>query len=134
MSTKFCQHCGTQNLKDSKFCSSCGGQFEFQQQSLPASVSPAETYTQDPLPPQPQPLHAQYVGSPKDRVVAGILALLLGGLGIHKFYLDNISSGLLYLCFCWTGIPEIIGFIEGIIYLTQTDEEFSQNYVHQRNI
>ena len=60
----------------------------------------------------------------KSKVVAGILALLLGGLGIHKFYLGKIGMGILYLLFCWTGIPAIIGFIEGLIYLCSSDENF----------
>lgn len=60
----------------------------------------------------------------KSKVVAGVLALLLGGLGIHKFYLGKIGMGILYLLFCWTGIPAIIGFIEGIIYLCSSDENF----------
>lgn len=64
----------------------------------------------------------------KDRTVAGILAILLGGFGIHKFYLGKTGQGLLYLCFFWTGIPAIIGFIEGILYLVKSDEEFQERY------
>ncbi|MGO2145111.1 MAG: TM2 domain-containing protein [Serratia bockelmannii] len=36
--------------------------------------------------------------------------------------------GLFYLLFCWTGIPAIVGFIEGIIYLFQSEEKFNQKY------
>ena len=61
----------------------------------------------------------------KSKVTAGILAIFLGGLGIHKFYLGQGGMGVLYLLFCWTGIPELIGFIEGIIYLTSSDENFA---------
>jgi TM2 domain-containing membrane protein YozV len=50
-------------------------------------------------------------------------------LGIHKFYLNDTNARFLYLCFSWTGIPEIIGLIEGIIYLTTSDEEFQERYV-----
>ena len=131
MSMKYCQHCGTQNPKDSKFCSSCGGQFEFQKQQSPASAPSTETYTNEPQPRSAQ--STQYVRPPKDRTVAVILALLLGGFGVHKFYLENNSSGLLYLCFFWTGIPEIIGFIEGIIYLTESEEEFQENHANPIN-
>ena len=62
--------------------------------------------------------------SEKSKVTAGVLALLLGGLGIHKFYLGKVGMGILYLLFCWTGIPELAGFIEGIIYLCSDDENF----------
>jgi TM2 domain-containing membrane protein YozV len=64
----------------------------------------------------------------KNKVVAGLLAILLGGLGIHKFYLGKLGQGILYLLFSWTGIPSIIGFIEGIIYLVKSDEEFNRKY------
>lgn len=65
----------------------------------------------------------------KSKITAGILAILLGSLGIHKFYLGKIGMGILYLVFCWTGITGIIGLIEGIIYLTCKDEEFQAKYV-----
>jgi TM2 domain-containing membrane protein YozV len=66
--------------------------------------------------------------SGRNRVVAALLALLLGGFGIHKFYLGKIGQGVLYLLFCWTFIPTIIGWIEGVIYLTRSDEEFAAEY------
>ncbi|MFC7071660.1 NINE protein [Halovenus rubra] len=69
-------------------------------------------------------------GSSKDRTTAGILAILLGGLGVHKFYLNETGLGVLYLCFSWTFIPAIIGLIEGILYLMKTDQEFEAKYVN----
>lgn len=60
----------------------------------------------------------------KSKVCAGLLGLFLGGIGIHKFYLGKVGMGILYLCFCWTYIPAIVGFIEGIIYLCSSDENF----------
>ena len=65
----------------------------------------------------------------KSKVTAGILAILLGGFGVHKFYLGKVGMGILYLIFCWTGIPGIVGLIEGIIYLTCSDAEFQAKYV-----
>lgn len=53
------------------------------------------------------------------------MALFLGGLGIHKFYLGKSGAGIVYLLFCWTFVPEIIAFIEAIIYFTQSDEAFA---------
>lgn len=61
----------------------------------------------------------------KSKLVAGILALFLGGIGIHKFYMGS-ASGIWYLLFCWTYIPAIIAFIEGIIYLCETEDKFRQ--------
>ena len=61
----------------------------------------------------------------KSRVTAGVFALLLGGIGVHKFYMGKIGMGILYLIFCWTGIPAFVALIEGIIYLTESDEKFA---------
>jgi TM2 domain-containing membrane protein YozV len=66
--------------------------------------------------------------SGKNRLVAAIFAILLGGLGIHKFYLGRIGQGIIYLLFCWTFIPMLIGLIEGIVYLTMTDDKFNAKY------
>jgi hypothetical protein len=60
----------------------------------------------------------------RNRIAAGVLAIMLGSIGVHKFYLGKIWQGLMFLLFFWTGIPAVIGFVQGIIYLTQTDEEF----------
>lgn len=64
----------------------------------------------------------------KSKSTAGILALLLGGLGAHKFYLGRIVQGLLYFMFCWTFIPAAIALVEGIWYLTMSDAEFNLRY------
>ena len=64
----------------------------------------------------------------KSKNVAGILALFLGGLGVHKFYLGNYGGGLLYLLFCWTWIPAIAALIEAIIIFSMKDEKFDKKY------
>ncbi|MBQ8939006.1 MAG: NINE protein [Paludibacteraceae bacterium] len=64
----------------------------------------------------------------KNRYVAAILAFFLGGLGIHKFYLGKNVQGIIYLVFCWTYIPAIIAFVEGIMYLTMGDAKFNAEY------
>lgn len=64
----------------------------------------------------------------KDRLTAGVLALVLGGLGVHKFYLGRTGQGILYLLFFWTFIPAIIGFIEGILYLVMEQSAFDAKY------
>ncbi|MFD1314179.1 TM2 domain-containing protein [Namhaeicola litoreus] len=68
------------------------------------------------------------------RIIAGVFAILLGALGIHKFILGYSKEGLIMLlvsiltCGIGAGIMGIIGLVEGIVYLTQTDEEFYVNY------
>lgn len=81
---------------------------------------------QQPAGPYQQPY---YPAEPtKDRMTAGLLALFLGGIGIHKFYLNQGGMGILYLLFSWTFIPGIIAFVEGIQYLTMTDQQFHQRF------
>jgi TM2 domain-containing membrane protein YozV len=68
------------------------------------------------------------------KVLAGVLAILLGGLGIHKFVLGYTIPGVILLlvtvltCGIGSMITSIIGLVEGIIYLTKSDEEFVQTY------
>ena len=74
----------------------------------------------------------------KSKTTAGVLGILLGGLGIHKFYLGYTGPALLFLLlFVFTCgiagiVTSIIGLIEGIIYLTKSDEEFDEIYVRGR--
>lgn len=64
------------------------------------------------------------------KVPAGIFAILLGWLGVHKFYLGYTKEGIIQLVLgLLCGIGWIIGLIEGIIYLTKSDEEFVATYV-----
>ena len=66
------------------------------------------------------------------KVVAGILGILLGGLGIHKFYLGYTKEGIIQLVIgvVTCGVGGIIGLIEGILYLAKSDEEFVATYVN----
>ena len=79
------------------------------------------------------------------KILAGILGIVLGGLGIHKFVLGYNQEGIILIAVyvvafiiamvtCGLGvplvfIPTVIGIIEGIIYLTKSDEEFVQTYI-----
>ena len=65
--------------------------------------------------PYPNPeivFQQQYESVRRDEVVGVLLALFLGCFGVHHFYLGRTGLGILYLCFCWTGIPAILGVIE----------------------
>ncbi len=92
-------------------------------------------------PPQAPPQVGAQTAPPPDekqKIVAGILAILLGALGIHKFYLGYTKEGIILLAvslisfgmLAW--VSSIIGIIEGVIYLTKTDEDFYRTYVAGR--
>jgi TM2 domain-containing membrane protein YozV len=61
----------------------------------------------------------------RSRKWAIILALFLGGLGAHKFYLGKFNMGVAYALFCWTLIPSVLALIEAIAYLFQDDRTFA---------
>ncbi len=56
--------------------------------------------------------YQQYEAVRRDEVVGILLALFLGGFGIHHFYLRRTGLGILYCCLCWTPVPWILGFFE----------------------
>ncbi|SFJ71481.1 TM2 domain-containing protein [Myroides guanonis] len=64
------------------------------------------------------------------KVLAGIMGILFGYLGIHKFVLGYTKEGIIQIIasIVTCGAAGLIGFIEGIIYLTKSDEEFYQTY------
>jgi TM2 domain-containing membrane protein YozV len=69
------------------------------------------------------------LGEKKSRYKAAIFAIILGAFGAHKFYLNNRLWGMVYLLFFWTGIPAIVGFFEGVIYLLTSDTRFQERFV-----
>ena len=64
----------------------------------------------------------------KNKIVAAVLALLLGGYGVHRFYLRKSTSGLLYLLFAWSGISGIIGIIEALRFFLMKQTKFDELY------
>lgn len=64
----------------------------------------------------------------KSRSTAILLALFLGGFGIHKFYLGQPGLGILYLLFCWTFIPGLVALIEVVMLLFTSDQAFNERY------
>lgn len=78
-------------------------------------------------------------GGDKNKATAGLLAILLGAFGVHKFYLGDTTAGAITLgislgaglitCGAATFVMSVIGIIEGVIYLSKSDAEFQQIYV-----
>ena len=126
----FCTKCGAQNADYSQICLQC-------QAPLPAIGG------YQPIQP-PTPIYGQsavqdwkQAGADK-KVIGGILAIILGGLGIHKFMLGYQKEGLTMLLVsvlsCGTLYPvmHVIGIVEGIMYLTKSDEDFVREYIYGR--
>ncbi|MHB1697756.1 MAG: TM2 domain-containing protein [bacterium] len=97
--TKFCKDCGEKINVKAEICPKCGVRQE-----------------------------GVVKAGGRSKIAAGLFGIFLGGFGIHKFYLGQVGWGIIYLIFCWSFIPEIAGFIEGIIYLTMSDEAFAAKY------
>jgi TM2 domain-containing membrane protein YozV len=80
--------------------------------------------------------HGQFAMAPampmatttKSKTAAILFAFFLGGIGIHKFYLGQVASGIVYLLFFWTFIPAFIAFIEFIVLLTMSEDTFARRY------
>lgn len=133
MAENKCPQCGAPIDPGATECKFCGEKLAVQQAAQQVQQPQQQVVYAQPQPQvviQQAPPQQMYVSgiNPawpiKSKIAAGILAIFLGGLGIHKFYLGSIGMGILYLCFCWTGIPAVIGLIEGIIYLCSNDENF----------
>ena len=64
------------------------------------------------------------------KILAGVLGILFGSFGVHKFVLGYNKEGFIQILisFLTCGTAGIIGFIEGIIYLTKSDEDFYNTY------
>ncbi len=113
---KMCPSCGSMNDDTANNCGNCGA-------SLNNSGQPQMSQTQQPQMNQyQQPQMNQYAQYPnqKSKLVAGLLGIFVGSLGIHNFYLGNTGRGIaqIIVSFVTCGIGSIWGFIEGIMILT----------------
>ncbi|MCX4335218.1 MAG: TM2 domain-containing protein [Bacteroidales bacterium] len=102
----FCKKCGAKIPENVEFCPNCGDQSK----SVAKALIPAK----------------------KDRMVAALLALFLGSLGIHYFYLGKSTAGILtiVISFCSCGIWGIVMFVQAILMLMMSDSDFEAKYVN----
>lgn len=111
-----CPHCGAPVVKDI-YCQKCGTR-------VPANVSFCpECGTR---------INACVSQSGKDRLTTALLALFLGTLGIHYFYLGKSTAGILtiVISLCSCGIWGVVMFIQAILMLVMTDSDFQEKYVN----
>lgn len=90
--SKFCNNCGNPTEEEAQFCTNCGVK-------LPRFILGND--------------------QGKSKVLAGLLGIFFGGLGVHRFYLGYTGIGVLQLIltFATCGVASIWGFIEGILIL-----------------
>ena len=158
----FCTRCGANNLDTDRFCRSCSSPLT---KPGGASSGPAQqnyTYSASGVSQQqpqqenlPYPGYQGYSHQPgyqshamaaqnwralgaDKKLAAGILGILLGGLGIHKFVLGYKTEGLIMLlgtiltCGVASMVFTPIGLVEGILYLVKSDEEFVRTYIQNK--
>ena len=115
-----------------------GGQ-AYQQSQGPWQAN--QPYQQPYGQPYQQP-YAQAAPNTKDHVAAGLLAIFLGSLGIHKFYLGYNTPGFIMLAVTIVGsifslglaglAMVVISIVEGVLYLSKSQTEFEQAYVFNK--
>ena len=126
--SRYCTKCGAVNDETAQYCVSCQ-----------APLTPVSGY-------QPMQSVNQGSGAMTDwkalgadkKVLAGVLGIVVGAFGIHKFVLGYTTEGVIMLlitvlsCGILAIIPSVIGIVEGIIYLTKSDEEFVRTYLQTK--
>ena len=68
--------------------------------------------------------YSNYDKTTKNYIIAALLAIFLGFLGAHKFYMGKTIIGIIYILFSWTMIPTILGIFEGFRFLIEGQEKF----------
>ncbi|MGO1624540.1 NINE protein [Psychrobacter sp.] len=114
-----CPECTESISNQSISCTNCG---------FPIAKSAPFNAVPPPLPTTTPTTVVQVNSNKKSKGTAALLAFLLGGLGVHKFYLDQVFWGILYLLFCWTFIPAIISMFEVVILLLMDESEFNRRF------
>ena len=100
-----------ENVTPSKFCTACGKQLHINAEICPSCG-----------------VRAMASPSGVNKIALVLLALFMGGLGAHKFYVKKYGQGVLYLLFCWTYIPTLVSFIECLIYCFTSEDELQKRY------
>lgn len=100
--------------------------------SIEEQTSPdSSASTPEPAPVTPPP-GGQIPGADK-KLLCGLLGIFIGWTGAHKFVLGYTKEGIIQIILnIACGLGGLLGLIEGIIYLTKTDQEFVDTYVNNQ--
>lgn len=125
--SRYCTKCGAVNDDTAQYCSNCQAPLS----QMNSGYQPMQSVNPGAM------TDWQAMGANK-KMVAGILAILLGSLGVHKFILGYTTEGVIMLlvsvlsCGILAVVPSVIGIVEGIMYLTKSDEEFVRTYIQSK--
>lgn len=125
--SRYCTKCGAVNDDIAQYCTNCQAPLS----QINSGYQPMQSVNPGAM------TDWKAMGADK-KMVAGILAILLGSLGVHKFILGYTTEGVIMLlvsilsCGILAVIPSIIGIVEGIMYLTKSDEEFVRTYIQSK--
>lgn len=126
--SRYCTKCGAVNDDQAQYCSNCQAQLT---PVVNGGYQPMQSVNAGAL------TDWKAMGGDK-KIVAGIVAILLGSLGVHKFILGYTTEGIIMLlvtvvtCGIAGLVMSVIGIVEGIIYLTKSDEEFVRTYIQAK--
>ena len=151
--TRYCTKCGATNEESAQYCNTCqtplaaaSGGYQSTPGSGYQSAPGSGGYQSAPSGPGYQPMQSVNPGQMTDwkalggdkKILAGILGIVLGAFGIHKFILGYTTEGIIMLaitivsCGILGMVSSIIGIVEGIMYLTKSDEEFVRTYIQNK--
>ena len=121
--TRYCTKCGAINDETAQYCTTCQAPLA----AVNTGYQPMESVNRGEM------TDWKALGADK-KIVAGICAILVGWLGVHKFVLGYTTEGIIQLCIgiVTCGASSILSIIEGIIYLTKSDEEFVKTYIQNK--
>jgi TM2 domain-containing membrane protein YozV len=121
--TRFCTKCGAINDEMAQYCTNCQAQLA----PVIGGYQPMQAVNPGPM------TDWKTLGADK-KIAAGVCGILVGALGVHKFVLGYTTEGIIQivLSIFTCGAAGIIGIIEGIIYLTKSDEEFVRTYIQNK--
>jgi TM2 domain-containing membrane protein YozV len=123
--SRYCTKCGAVNDDSAQYCSTC---------QAPLSQVSGYQPMQSVNPGGPGSMQDWKAMGADKKIVAGICGILLGGFGVHKFVLGYTTEGIIQIVITLVtcGAGSIIGLVEGIIYLTKSDEEFVRTYIQSK--
>lgn len=123
--SRYCTKCGAVNDEIAQYCTTCQAPLS----QVSGGYQPMQSVNQG-----GQGMTDWKAMGADKKIIAGICGILLGAWGVHKFILGYTTEGIIQIVITLVtcGIGGIVGIVEGIIYLTKSDEEFVQTYIQNK--